>query len=266
MIEAFVVAAALAGPIDVDVRVVAALPGEPSVVSAGGITRRDTPMATLENPSPFEPPAAARRLVLIGGLDGDEASARAVIDAVRWIKSEAPAAVRRSWIVSAMPLVEPDGHALPPELPPEKGFFDDPEAPESRYLWRWLSYQAPDQVVVFSQQASAPVASLTQALTADLAAGLGSVAVSQTGTSLAAFRDWLLAVTGRRAPPATPALRRPARGASRGSAAGSETSRMHEAIAKRVARPPLAVAQLLARRYPETPGISYELGRIRNAR
>ena len=150
----FIIAAALATTIDADLRAIAALPGEPSLVSAGGITRRDTAMATLENPSPFEAVTTVRRLVLVGGFDGDEASARAVMDAVRWIKSKAPAAVRRSWIVSAMPLANPDANTAQFEFPPGNGFFDDAQVPESRYLWRWLSYQAPDHVVVFSPHGS----------------------------------------------------------------------------------------------------------------
>jgi unsaturated rhamnogalacturonyl hydrolase len=235
VLTAIVITAALAGTIDADLRAIAALPGEPSLVSAGGITRRDTPLATIENPSPFDAPTAVRRLALMGGFDGDEASALAVMQAVRWIKSDAPAAVRRSWIVSAMPLANPDGGTAALEFPPDKGFFDDPQAPESRYVWRWLTYQAPDQVVVFSAvRPSIRAASLKQALSAGQAAGLGPVRVFETGTSLAAFRTWLLGATARTAP-----------------------SRLHDAIAQRVAREPMAIAQRLAQRYPETPAISY---------
>jgi len=139
VLTAIIIAAALATTIDAELRAIAALPGEPSLVSAGGITRRDVAMSTLENPSPFEPVTTVRRLVLVGGFDGDEASARAVMDAVRWIKSKAPAAVRRSWIVSAMPLANPDANTAQFEFPPGNGSFDDAQVPESRYLWRWLS-------------------------------------------------------------------------------------------------------------------------------
>jgi unsaturated rhamnogalacturonyl hydrolase len=233
MITAVVVATALAGAIEADLRAVAALPGEPRVVSAGGITRRDAALVTLENPSPFDRPAAARRLVLIGGLDGDETSARGVVDAVRWIKTGAPEAIRRSWIVSAMPLARPDEGAPPLSFPPQTGFFDDTQSPESRYLWRWVTYQAPDHVVVFAAPGSAAVASLKQALTADQAAGLGPVAVSDLPTATA-FRAWLPAATRRTA-----------------------ASRLHEAIRRRAWREPVEIARLLARRYPGTPAISY---------
>jgi unsaturated rhamnogalacturonyl hydrolase len=225
--------------IDSDMRAVAALPGEPSLVSAGGITRRDVPMSTLENPSTFEPVGTAHRLVLVGGLDGDEASAHAVIDTVRWMKTRAPASVRRSWIVSAMPLARPDTGPTPLEFPPLKGFFDDPDAPESRYLWRWLSYQAPDHVVIFSAPQSQGAASLRQALSTPSTlssgqqAGLGAVSASIVNPSIDAFRGWLT------------------------SAGKMGTSRLRDTLAKRVAREPAVIAQLLARRYPESPAISY---------
>ncbi len=230
MLCALLATAALAA-IETDLRAVAALAGEPSVVSAGGITRRDTPLSTLENLSPFDPAAPATRLVLIGGLDGHEATARSVIEAVRWIKSGAPAAVRRSWIVSALPFARPDADAPPLAFPPEKGFFDDPQSPESRYVWRWLSYQAPDHVVIFASPGSPAAASLREALSADRAAGLGPVSVSEAST-VAGFRATL-------------------------AAAARARSRLHDAVAKRVAREPASIAHLLARRYPENAAISY---------
>ena len=56
---------------------VASIAGEPSVVSAGGITRDQTPLLTLENPTPFSEDAERRRLVLVGGLDGWRVEIRA---------------------------------------------------------------------------------------------------------------------------------------------------------------------------------------------
>jgi rhamnogalacturonyl hydrolase YesR len=233
MITALVTAAALAA-IDDSVGAVAALRGQPSIVSAAGITRRDTRILTLENPSPFEP-SPARRLVLIGGLDGDEGSARAVLDALRWFKMDAPAEMRGAWSVSALPLADPDRVGVPMEFPPDTGFFNDAERPESRYVWRWIVYQAPDCVIVFSERGSPAAASLRQALARSNAAGLGPVSVPDTEVSSAeAFRAWLTAATGR-----------------------MKASPMHEAIAARVARNPLAIARVLARRYPETAAISY---------
>ena len=139
----------------------AALPGEPRTVSAAGTTRDDVPLLTLENGSPFEASRPERHLVLVGGLNGDASAARIVLDAVRWFKAEAPESERDRWLVSALPLALPDAGTgadvgagagagaggTPATFPPVDGFFDDPERPESRYVWRWVTYQAPDLVV-----------------------------------------------------------------------------------------------------------------------
>ena len=137
----------------------AALPGEPRTVSAAGTTRDDVPLLTLENGSPFEASRPERHLVLVGGLNGDASAARIVLDAVRWFKAEAPESERDRWLVSALPLALPDAGTgadvgagagaggTPATFPPVDGFFDDPDRPESRYIWRWVTYQAPDLVV-----------------------------------------------------------------------------------------------------------------------
>jgi len=88
---AFTATASL-GVENVDVRDVAALSGEPHIVSAAGVTRSDRPLLTIENPWPFEADAR-RRLVIVGGLDGDGRAARAVLSAVRWFKTRAPASL-----------------------------------------------------------------------------------------------------------------------------------------------------------------------------
>ena len=49
---------------------VAKLSGEPGLVSAAGVTRDETPLLTLENPTAFDTSSTKRRLVIVGGLDG----------------------------------------------------------------------------------------------------------------------------------------------------------------------------------------------------
>jgi rhamnogalacturonyl hydrolase YesR len=225
---------ATAASIDVSVKDVAALRGEPRIVSAAGITRGDTPLLTIENPSAFDLDVARLRVVLVGGLDGDEGSARAVIAAVRWFKTTAPLAIRARWSVSALPLADPDHHAAdhPFAFPPDKGFFNDAEQPESRYLWRWIAYQAPDLVIQVRANDAAP-GSLTAALSDANASGLGAVSVEVVPS-----RDLMQTM---------PKLLAAARG----------RSALREAIDARVSRGPLAIARLLAQRYPQTPSMSY---------
>ena len=223
--------------LDADIRAVAALPGEPTIVSAGGVTRSETPLLTIENPSAFDPASTKLRLVIVGGLDGDEKGTRAALDAVRWMKSGAPKRIRDRWTVSALPMADPDGRGRvkPYQFPPARGFYEDPEQPESRYVWRWVAYQAPDLVVEIRGDTSGAETpdSLTAALRAEAAAGLGRAETERLPAS--ASHDDLAKALAR----------------------VSARSPMHEAIAKRIARAPLDIARLLAERYPAAPSISY---------
>lgn len=162
---------------------IANLHGEPSVVSAAGVTADERPILTIENRTAFDPADPKLRVVIRPASDGGEAAAAGVLDALRWMKTKAPAAVRRRWIASAIPSI--DG-------------LDEPS------LKRWLTFQAPDLVVE----------------------------VSGTGRPVDAVRAAL-----ERAPRSRSADR--------------------EGIASRVARDPLAIAKLLAPRYPGAASMSY---------
>ena len=226
-------------PLEVEISALAALPGEPRLVSAAGITRNETPLLTIENQSAFDAASTKLRLVIVGGLDGDDRGARAALDAVRWMKRGAPKSIRDRWIVSALPRADPDGRAraTPFVFPPTKGFYEDREQPESRYVWRWVAYQAPDLVVEFCGEVSRSEAddSLAAALRGAGAAGLGRTATAVLPAS-ASHAALTLAL-------------------ARASAGGR--SLLRETIARRIARPPLEIARLLAARYPVAPSISY---------
>src|SRR5688500_5310033 len=125
---------------------VAALDGEPRAVSAGGITRSGARVMTLETTSTGSGPGPQRRLVIVAD---EERAARVTLDAIRWFKTRAPQRLREQWIVSALLLgyANDSSPAQRLQFPPVKGFFDHPEEPESRYVWRWVTYQAPDLVL-----------------------------------------------------------------------------------------------------------------------
>jgi unsaturated rhamnogalacturonyl hydrolase len=222
--------------LDSDVQAVAKLAGQPAIVSAAGLTRRDSPILTIENPGPFDS-SQIRRLVLVGGLDGDDHTARLVLEAVRWLKTAAPSSVRRFWSVSALPMANPDGHGTALEFPPDKGFFDDPQRPESRYVWRWITYQAPDFVVEFAAGPAGNTAFKSVDRTAGPRATAYGVMTIPTGgpaNALQTFQQFVRHTTGHAAVSAT-----------------------HEALLARAGRDPLEVARVLANRYPQTPSISY---------
>ena len=232
----------------------AALPGEPTVVSAGGVTRDETPLLTVENGAPFDPVGAARRLVLVGGLDGNPDSARVVLDAVRWFKTTASDGDRARWTISALPLADPGGagRARPYQFPPTEGFFDDPDRPESHYVWRWVRYQAPDLVAVVSAGQTLRVLSASDAEVDRPAGQLVAALASPPGrTGLGPVEA--VQVTARASDGA--ALMRDLLGRW-----PAEPSPLRQAVADRVDREPLAIARLLAGRYPGTPGMSYITG------
>ena len=222
---------------------VAVLPGEPRIVSAAGLTRQDEPLLTIENPWAFEVGRSVRRLVLVAGLDSNPEGARVVLDAVRWFKTAASKADRSHWVVSVLPSADPGqrSRARPFAFPPSKGFFDDVEEPESRYVWRWLTYQVPDLVV--EVRVGGSLRMLTPA------PGSLAAALADPSNNPGPVRSMLVTAS----PSDGPTLMRTVL-----KEAGSVSeSALHKAVAQRVSRAPLAVAELLAQRYPVEPGMNY---------
>jgi rhamnogalacturonyl hydrolase YesR len=83
---------------------------------------------------------AAPTIVLVGGLEGEDASAAAVRAAVAAYEQGRRRPVR----LIAVPLANPDGAAL--QFPPTGVAYR--EHSESHVLWRWLGLQAPDLVLI----------------------------------------------------------------------------------------------------------------------
>ena len=96
------VTAALAASLEADIRAAAALPGEPSIVSAAGVTSDEQPILTIENPWALDPASKRRRAVIYAGA-GSERQAAAAIAIVKWFKTSAPASLRESWALSVLP-------------------------------------------------------------------------------------------------------------------------------------------------------------------
>ncbi len=230
--------AAMAAQQNSELDTVAAMAAQPRHVSAAGVTRSGARLMTLENESPFiETPQ--RRLVIVAD---DDRAARAALSAIGWFKTRAPQQLRDQWSVSAL-LLAFANDATPAQklqFPPEKGFFDHPEQPESRYAWRWVTYQAPDLVLQLRggdslTRGDGPPDSLAAAL----AGGR-----SEVGTVAAIF-----ALVRESDGPAL--LEQVLNGAARTSSA------LRARLAKRIARDPLAIARVLADRYPQNPIVSY---------
>jgi hypothetical protein len=203
--NALVIALSLlaAAPLESEIRAVAALPGEPRIVSAAGVRKDETPILTLENPDAFDSGALKRRAVVYSSGASNEAAA-AVVAMVRWFKTLAPQQLRDEWNLTALPAAT----------------FD---AADTTSMTRWMTFQAADVLVEVTDRAMPLV-------------GPGDVD----------GQNWVIDLVSGPA-----ALGSTLRSAKR------VRSAVHETILARIKRDPLDIARVLARRYPETPTISY---------
>jgi rhamnogalacturonyl hydrolase YesR len=253
--------------LDKRIREVAAVPGEPQVYESMGISRGEVPLRSIESREPLDGPK--RRLVLLGGLDGNDRSTDAVLGAVRWFKTQAPAALRQGWTVVALPCGNPEGWAqLKPtndsggkpavNYPPETNFFNDRMNVEARYIWRWIAFQAPDLVVEvrggnrmnwFVPPAYAAVGA---PLKAQPLVAQDTLAMSLSRGTPSALGTVPTLVADARAADGPEVLR-----LAMETCAALPRSPMRQVVTRRMARTPLDVATILARKYPQTPSIAY---------
>ena len=239
----------------------------PWTKDGAGVTRKDTQIAALAHQDAYADSSDRHRILLIGGLDGSEADAAAAVSVMEsYARSQR---LRNRIALSVIPCGNPDGLGLgagrgngsggdpSTGYPPEGGFFDHETDPESRYLWRYIEFMAPDCVIeiragdsarweysgdahirVVSALNAAPMlegGSLLSALASGRPNDLGSV----HGFRLTAPTDALGAQ-----------LRRLAHALDAGH--GVTVSRARSALAARGDRSPLEVAAALAPRYGDT--------------
>jgi len=111
------------------------------------------------------PSASAPTVLLIGGLQGSDASAIAVNQETAAF--EALPQSRRAFRLIAVPLANPD--ARPLQFPPAGTAYK--ENAESHVLWRWIAVQAPDLVLVVGESGNG----LANALSQSSAGFVGSI-------------------------------------------------------------------------------------------
>ncbi len=190
-----------------------AVAGEPAVADIGLGSRGTRIDALIVEASVRDAPV----LALVGGLAGDDAGSDAIRAAVAGYSRQGRRPVR----LLAVPLANPDGAAL--RFPPAGTAYR--EQRESHVLWRWLGTQAPDLVVVASQQD----AGLAAALASQPVAGMGRIP-ARTWSGADSLATWL-----RRESWTQPA------------APGRSEARME--LERRLARTPREFATQLARHY-----------------
>lgn len=226
MLIALLAASSIA--LSADLAAVAALPGEPHIVSAAAVVG-DERIPTLESGSPSGIPRK-RRLIFVAPRDGsgDSNTASQVVNAVRWFKTSAPAALRARWTVAALP--------------------EFPRGPGAISLDHWIAFQAPDLVVNIGEERGGWLdLFFTDALRTadgldDWVAPVRRVAYDdrfpQVMAELLQQESWL-------SPTLTSAK------------TGGPPTTIAAGVRARVERDPLAIARLLADKYPRQPAISY---------
>ena len=129
--------------------------------TACGVTRSLTPIPVLLDRNAYSAETSRVRVLLLGGLSGRAADIDAALHGLELYAGGGDGLALRI-ALSAIPCANPDGLRLGrgPEngaggnlglgYPPAGNFYNDPENPEKRYLWRWLCFQAPDLVLEVS--------------------------------------------------------------------------------------------------------------------
>lgn len=231
------------------------LPGYTAAAAGVGATGKR--MATWEPTSPCGP--QQNRLVLIAGMDRPATgnavrSTTAALEFLQWWASAEAAPARALWQVAVLPEVYSEGAGTePPVFPPVKGYFNDAADPEARYLWRWSAMNEPDLVVEL-RTGERPVRAANaaaKALFADAADTTPGEFVAALGTG---SPSGLPPVPALRLEDTSERLQKTLRELV---SKPLPHSALRAALEMRAAREPLAIARLLAGRYPASPGMSY---------
>lgn len=230
-----------------------------------GVARDDAQIAALVHPDAGADSSDRHRILLAGCLSGSEddaAAALAVLDACARSRR-----LRNRIALSAVPCANPDGLAAGGAsdgggesaaggYPPSGGFFNHETDPESRYLWRYVGFAAPDLVLEIRagdgggwRYSGAPN-SVTEALGAsamDADGGLLPALSSGVPNGLGQIPGLRLTVS-----PSDSAVDLLTRLARALDARGVEKSPARVELDARRARSPLAVASALVPRYGDT--------------
>ncbi len=238
-----------------------------------GLTPHLRPILALQDSRTLPDADEKRRpsVLLVAGLRGETTDTpRLLISLDLFARSSAAGAagVALSAVVAANPDALAGGDWEPTTrqnvdltngYPPAGGFYFDEIAPEQRYLWRWICYQAPDLVVEVALSDDADRPALWEA---NAAATGGAVARVLDAASVG-NDDSLVSALGRPAddaPGVIPALRLTTHWSGLTDALGQlwaltgkdadlPPSRAHSALEARRGRSPIEIARILAGRY-----------------
>ena len=250
-----------------------------------GLTPLWRPMLALVDTRsmPFSDDDHRPTVLLVAGLRGETMDTPRILTALD-LFARSSAAGASGVGLSALAASNPDALAggdwepaagnptdLTQGFPPNGGFYSDATGPESRYLWRWICYQAPDLLVEVALSDDPDHQPLWEAN----AAAAGNPAASALGASPVHEGDSLVASLGRPAadaPGVIPALRLTTHWTGLSDALntlwkltskGAEipASPARAALDARRSRTPIEIARILAGRYGhELDPVNYTQG------
>ena len=130
-----------------------------SDISYCGITKNGYQIPVLLHKDAYDFSGDYIRILVIGGANGTDGDVQLTLDVIETITSHFNESNALS--ISYIPCLDYDAYISSPQppqtegkltrgFPPDGNYFFDPEIPESRYIWRWVSYQAPDLVIELS--------------------------------------------------------------------------------------------------------------------
>ncbi len=238
-----------------------------------GLTPELRPIMALQDTRtlPFAENQHRPSILMVAGLRGDSSDTPRILVALERFTGTA-AAQASGVALSAIVATNPDALAggdweelaanavdLTNGYPPEGGYYFDESAPELRYLWRWICYQAPDLVVEIALSDSESQGATWEA---NGAAASGNVASAMNAVAIE-DDDSLVAALGRpheSMPGAIPGLRLTTHWtgltdalrdlyALTGKDADVPASPGRLALEARRARTPLDIGRILAGRY-----------------
>ena len=127
-------------------------------ISSCGVTRLGNPIPAILEADAYVPSSKRARVLLVSGLSGTATDVEQALGALDMFASGGQK-YAGDIALSAIPCGNPDGLVAgrsrgnasggDPGIgyPPEGDFYHHPNDPESRYLWRWICFQAPDLIL-----------------------------------------------------------------------------------------------------------------------
>ncbi len=126
--------------------------------SACGVTRSEREIPALLDGDAYVPATSRARVLLVSGLSGRPDDVAQAVRALGVFAAGGPQ-LASEIALSAVPCGNPDGLAADAGpgngaggdpstgYPREGNYFHDQQNPETRHLWRWVGFQAPDLVL-----------------------------------------------------------------------------------------------------------------------